>query len=274
MFGAVIGDIIGSTIEFSHIKTKDFTLFPRGSEFTDDSILTVAVGDALMDWFADGGDLHRFFVDVMRAYGRAYPHPKGAYGNSFARWLRSKDPAPYNSCGNGSAMRVSPCALAAKSLDEALDLARQSAEVTHNHPEGIKGAQATAAAIYLAKTGAGKDEIAAYIRENFYPLDKTLDEIRPTYRFEGTCQKSVPESIQAFLESTDFEDAIRNTISLGGDADTMGAITGSIAWAYYGRDGITPDMEALWTEASRFIPEELVERMLDFRAFCEKRMRD
>lgn len=271
MFGAIIGDIIGSTREFSHIKTKEFSLFPRGSEFTDDSIMTIAIGDALMDWMTDGGDLHQSFTDVMRAYYRVYPSPKGAYGSGFVHWLKNKNPMPYNSCGNGSAMRVSPCALVARSLDEALDLAKQSAEVTHNHPEGIKGAQATAAAIYLAKTGAGKEEIRNYIREHFYPLDQTLDEIRPTYRFNGTCQGSVPESIQAFLESTNYEDAIRNTISLGGDADTMGAITGSIAWTYYGRDGITPDMEALWAKASRFIPEELIERMLDFQDFCKKR---
>jgi len=270
MFGAVIGDIIGSTREFSHIKTKEFSLFPRGSEFTDDSIMTIAVGDALMDWMTDGGDLHQSFTDVMRAYYRVYPSPKGAYGSGFVHWLSSKNPMPYNSCGNGSAMRVSPCALVARSLDEALDLAKQSAEVTHNHPEGIKGAQATAAAVYLAKTGAGKEEIRDYIREHFYRLDQTLDEIRPTYRFNGTCQGSVPESIQAFLESTDYEDAIRNTISLGGDADTMGAITGSIAWAYYGRDGITPKMAELWKEASKYIPEELIERVIDFQDFCRK----
>lgn len=270
MFGAVIGDIIGSTREFSHIKTKEFSLFPRGSEFTDDSIMTIAVGDALMDWMTDGGDLHQSFTDVMRAYYRVYPSPKGAYGSGFVHWLSSKNPMPYNSCGNGSAMRVSPCALVARSLDEALDLAKQSAEVTHNHPEGTKGAQATAAAVYLAKTGAGKEEIRDYIREHFYRLDQTLDEIRPTYRFNGTCQGSVPESIQAFLESTDYEDAIRNTISLGGDADTMGAITGSIAWAYYGRDGITPKMAELWKEASKYIPEELIERVIDFQDFCRK----
>ena len=270
MFGAIIGDIIGSTREFSHIKTKEFSLFPRGSEFTDDSIMTIAVGDALMDWMTDGGDLHQSFTDVMRAYYRVYPSPKGAYGSGFVHWLSSKNPMPYNSCGNGSAMRVSPCALVARSLDEALDLAKQSAEVTHNHPEGIKGAQATAAAVYLAKTGAGKEEIRDYIREHFYRLDQTLDEIRPTYRFNGTCQGSVPESIQAFLESTDYEDAIRNTISLGGDADTMGAITGSIAWAYYGRDGITPKMAELWKEASKYIPEELIERVIDFQDFCRK----
>ena len=270
MFGAIIGDIIGSTREFSHIKTKEFSLFPRGSEFTDDSIMTIAVGDALMDWMTDGGDLHQSFTDVMRAYYRVYPSPKGAYGSGFVHWLSSKNPMPYNSCGNGSAMRVSPCALVARSLDEALDLAKQSAEVTHNHPEGIKGAQATAAAVYLAKTGAGKEEIRDYIREHFYRLDQTLDEIRPTYRFNGTCQGSVPESIQAFLESTDYEDAIRNTISLGGDADTMGAITGSIAWAYYGRDGIKPKMAELWKEASKYIPEELIERVIDFQDFCRK----
>ena len=271
MFGAVTGDIIGSTYEFLRVKTKDFSLFPRGSEFTDDSIMTIAVGDALMDWMIDGGDLHQSFINVMRAYYRAYPSPKGAYGRGFVHWQCSKSPEPYNSCGNGSAMRVSPCALVARSLDEALDLAKQSAEVTHNHPEGIKGAQATAAAIYLAKTGASKEEIRDYICEHFYPLEKTLDETRPYYRFSGTCQGSVPESIQAFLESSNYEEAIRNTISLGGDADTMGAITGSIAWAYYGRDGITPDMEALWVEASKHIPEELIERMFDFQKFCKER---
>ncbi len=271
MFGAVIGDIIGSMYEFIGIKTKDFDLFPRGSIVTDDSIMTIAVGDALMEWFMDGGDLHQILISNMRAYGKAYPYPTGGYGSRFAVWLHSVEPKPYNSCGNGSAMRVSPCALAAKTLDEALNLARQSAEVTHDHPEGIKGAQATAAAVYMAKTGAGKKEIEAYIRENFYPLEKTLDEIRPKYRFDGTCQGSVPESIQAFLESTDYEDAIRNSISLGGDADTMGAITGSIAWAYYGRDGLTPDMEELWHEASKHIPQELIDAIIDFRDFCKTR---
>ena len=271
MFGAIIGDIIGSTYEFCRMKAWDFELFPKGSEFTDDSILTIAIADALMDWITDRVDLKKSFVDVMLAYVDAYPEPMGGYGGSFFDWTVSEKHSPYYSCGNGSAMRVSPCALVAKSLDEALDLAKQSAEVTHNHPEGIKGAQATAAAIYLAKTGASKEEIRDYIREHFYPLEKTLDEIRPYYRFSGTCQGSVPESIQAFLESNDYEDAIRNTISLGGDADTMGAITGSIAWAYYGRDGITPDMEALWADASKFIPEELIERMLDFQDFCKKR---
>lgn len=271
MFGAVIGDIIGSTREFSRIKTKEFALFPKGSDYTDDTIMTIAVGDALIEGLSKGGDLHQYFINSMQRYGRKYSHPLGAYGNGFANWLRSKNPEPYNSCGNGSAMRVSPCALVAKSLDEAIDLAKQSAEVTHNHPEGIKGAQATTAAIFLAQTGATKDEIAAYIRENYYQMGRTLDEIRPKYRFEGSCQKSVPQSIIAFLESTDYEDAIRNTISLGGDADTMGAITGSIAWAYYGRSGITADMETLWQKARKHIPEELAERMIAFQEFCKDR---
>ena len=270
MLGAFIGDIIGSTYEFKRWKEWNFTLFPHGSSFTDDSVMTVAIGDALMDWKDFGGDLRTLVVETMRNYGKAYPEPQGGYGMRFREWLVSDAPKPYYSYGNGAAMRVSPCGLMATSLEEALDLAKQSAEVTHNHPEGIKGAQATAAAIFLAKTGAPKEEIGKYIRENYYPLKKTLDEIRPGYRFDGTCQGSVPESIQAFLESKDYETAIRNVISLGGDADTMGAITGSIAWAYYGRDGITEDMKALWNQAKEFIPTELVERAIDFRDFCKR----
>ncbi len=270
MFGAVIGDIIGSTYEFKGIKQKNFILLPRGSMFTDDSILTIAIGDALISWKENGVDLKKSFVENMLAYARAYPYPLGGYGSRFVGWIKSENHLPYNSYGNGSAMRVSPCALIAESLDEALDLAKQSAEVTHNHPEGIKGAQATAAAIYLAKTGEDKDNIRTYIRENFYPLNKTLDEIRPDYCFDRSCQGTVPESIQAFLESTSYEDAIRNTISLGGDADTMGAITGSIAWAYYGRNSITSDMEKLLLKAEKYIPEELIDRIVAFRDFCNE----
>ena len=274
MFGAFIGDIIGSTREFSGWKDWDFKLFPSDSSYTDDSVMTVAIGDALMDWKDFGGDLKTLFVEAMRNYGKRYPDPVGGYGRGFKTWLFSKDPQPYNSCGNGSAMRVSPCGLMAQSLEEALDLAKQSAEVTHNHPEGIKGAQATAAAIYLAKSGASKEDICAFVRENFYPLDKTLDEIRPRYGFSGTCQGSVPQSIQAFLESTDFETAIRNVISLGGDADTMGAITGSIAWAYYGRDGITSEMQSIWEQAKKYISQELIDCAVDFRDFCERRSKE
>ncbi len=271
VLGAIIGDIIGSTYEFSRVKNKDFELFPKGSEFTDDSIMTVAVCDAIIDWVEHGGDLKQLVISSMKKYGRRYPFPKGGYGSRLAKWLVRNGNWPYKSCGNGSAMRVSPCAIVASTLDETLKLAMQSAEVTHNHPEGIKGAQATAAAIFLAKNGASKEEIREYICENFYILNKTLNEIRPNYRFNGTCQGSVPESIQAFLESANFEDAIRNVISLGGDADTMGAITGSIAWAYYGRNGITDDMYTIWHQAERFIPKDLVDRVVAFEASCLKR---
>lgn len=268
MFGAFIGDIIGSTYEFSGCKDRNFKLFPHSSSFTDDSVMTVAIGDALMYWRDFGGDLKTLFVETMRNYGKAYPYPEGGYGSMFAGWLESDTPHPYNSYGNGSAMRVSPCGLMAQSLEEALDLAKQSAEVTHNHPEGVKGAQATAAAVYLAKNGASKKTIRDYIHTNFYSLDWTLDAIRSGYHFDGTCQGSVPESIQAFLESFNYEAAIRNVVSLGGDADTMGAITGSIAWAYYGRNGMTADMKLLWMQAKRYIPEELIARANDFQDFC------
>lgn len=225
MYGAIIGDIAGSTLEFRRKKNYDFPMFIQGSDITDDTIMTIAVARALIQWKAEGGDLHDAMRLHMRDLGREYPYPMGHYGNNFASWLRSSSTIPYYSCGNGSAMRVSPCGLIAGSLEEALELAKISAEVTHNHPEGIKGAQATAAAIYLAKTGHSREDIRTYIHQNFYPMDRTCDDIRPTYRFEATCQKSVSESIIAFLESENYEDAIRKVISLGSDADTMGTIT-------------------------------------------------
>jgi len=262
MYGAIIGDIAGSTLEFKRKKNYDFQIFLPGSDITDDTIMTIAVARALMQWKQEGGDLHDAMRFHMRDLGRKYPYPLGAYGGNFASWLRSNSPIPYYSCGNGSAMRASPCGLIAASLDEALELAKISAEVTHDHPEGIKGAQATAAAVYLAKTCHSKQEIRDYIHENFYPMDRTLDAIRPTYRFEATCQKSVPESIIAFLESNSYEDAIRKVISLGGDADTMAAITGSIAWSFYRAqsDGaLTEDMLELQTLANDFMPEDFIQ---------------
>ena len=269
MYGAIIGDTVGSVYEFDNVKTKDFPLFSEYSSFTDDSVMTVAVAAALLRWKKDGADLHSAMVEEMKEFGRLYPHPKGAYGGRFSQWLRSDDPRPYNSLGNGSAMRVSPCGLMAESLEEALELARVSAEVTHNHPEGIKGAQATAAAVYLARTGSSIPEIRAYISGNFYPLDRTLEEIRPDYGFNETCQGTVPEAITAFLESCSFEDAIRNAISLGGDSDTIGAITGAIAWAYYGRDGMQPDMRSMLDEIS--LPEALKAVADDFAEYCAGR---
>ena len=223
--GAMAGDMIGSFYEFNATKKTDFYLFTPFSSFTDDTVMTVANAD----WLVTGDSL----MGIMQDYGNRYPN--AGYGGMFRNWLREEVPKPYNSFGNGSAMRVSPVGWAFDTLEETLEAAKQSAEVTHNHPEGIKGAQATAACIYLARTGKTKQEIKEYIEQTFgYNLNRTCDEIRPEYHFDVTCQGSVPESIIAFLESTDFEDAVRLAVSLGGDADTMGAITGGIAEAFYG----------------------------------------
>lgn len=228
MLGAIIGDIVGSVYEWNNIKTKDFPLFSKDGFFTDDSVMTIAVADALLN----GGTADNF-IDSMKRIGR--PYPNSGYGGNFNNWIFSDDREPYNSWGNGSAMRVSPCAWFANSLEEAEELAEMSAVVTHNHPEGIKGAQATAAAIYLARTDKEKSEIKNYIESKYgYDLSRSLDSIRPVYLFNESCQETVPEAIIAFLESNGFEDAIRNAISLGGDSDTLTAITGSIAEAAYG----------------------------------------
>lgn len=233
MYGAIIGDIVGSKYEFNNIKTKDFPFVSAGCGFTDDTIMTVAVAKALLRAREVESDFRKILVEEMRSLGAAYPHPQGGYGRRFSAWLRSRRPNPYHSYGNGAAMRVSPCGLMAITLEEALALATAAAEVTHNHPEGIKGAQAIAAAVFMAKTRASKEDIRAYIAKNFYPLDRTLDEIRVNYSFHESCQKSVPEAITAFLESESYEDAIRNAVSLGGDSDTIAAMTGAIAWSYY-----------------------------------------
>lgn len=277
MYGAIIGDIIGSAYEFRRVKHKCFILFPLIASVTDDSIMTVAVAQALLEWQTRGGDLHDAMVRHMRQLGREYPNPVGDYGGRFKRWLRSHDPQPYKSCGNGSAMRVSPCGLLATSLEEALELAKISAEVTHNSYEGIKGAQAVAAAVYLAKTGCSKAEIRRYISKNFYPLNQTLAEIRPNYRFNGTCQGSVPQSIIAFLESGNYEDAIRNAVSLGGDADTMAAIAGSIAWSYYCcKNCGKPDanMEKLLQKAQKRMPRSFVRMAEAFAILCKTREKE
>lgn len=233
MLGAIIGDVVGSRYEFSSEKTKSFELFHPDCRLTDDSVMTIAVGCACSD--SDLNDEKDFKGSVawyMRRIGRQYP--KAGYGGMFARWLMSDFMPAYNSFGNGSAMRVSPVAWVAKNLEEAEKLAKWSAEVTHNHPEGIKGAQAIAAAIFLARNGASKEEIKEYTEKNYYKLDFTLDQIRPSYKFDVTCRGSVPQAIQCFLEATDFEDAIRNAVSLGGDGDTQAAMAGAIAEAFYG----------------------------------------
>ena len=227
MLGAIAGDIIGSVYEFNAVKHKDFPLFTAKSAFTDDTILSVAVAEAILE--------DRPYGETIKQYAQAYPNPVGSYGARFQQWATSSTLEPYNSWGNGSAMRVSAVGFAFDEMDEVLEVAKQTAEVTHNHPDGIKGAQATAAAILLAKKGERKPAIKDFVEARFgYDLGRSLAEIRPTYQFNESCQQTVPESIIAFLESTDFEDAIRNTISLGGDTDTMGSITGGIAEAFYG----------------------------------------
>lgn len=249
MLGAIIGDIIGSVYEFESDKTKDFELFAGGCHLTDDSMMTIAVGCACTKAdLQDEEDFKSWVIYYMRKIGRQFP--AAGYGHHFFRWIKSDFMGAYNSFGNGSAMRVSPVAWVAKSLEETEKLAKWSAEVTHNHPEGIKGAQAVASAIYLARIGKSKEEIKEYIEKQYYALGFTLDEIRPTYAFDVTCQGSVPQAIQCFLESTDFEDAIRNAISLGGDGDTIGAMSGAIAEAYYGiPETIKENVEQYFTGA-------------------------
>ena len=253
MLGAIVGDIVGSVYEWDNIKTKDFPLFREDCFFTDDTVMTCAVAEAVMN-----GGQKDDFIDAMKKYGRMYPD--AGYGARFSNWVDDDDRESYNSFGNGSAMRVSPCAWAMDcsfcartgAWPSRRALARLSAEVTHNHPDGVKGAMATSDAIFMCRYYFGgycgdyeqpindnpsecKRLIKEHIEEEYgYDLSKTLDEIRPHYRFNETCQNTVPQAIIAFLESTDFEDAIRNAISLGGDSDTLAAITGSIAEAAYG----------------------------------------
>lgn len=236
MYGAILGDIIGSPFEFDRgDKTKDFKLFSRRSHFTDDSVMTLAVCEALLKVGQDATvkEIEDTVISSMQSWGRRYPHE--GYGGYFRRWLTARHPEPYNSFGNGSAMRVSAAGWLYDSLEKTRVVAKATANVTHNHPEGIKGAEATASAIFMARNGSSKEEIKKYIENEFhYDLNRTLDEIRPSFHMDETCQKTVPEAIIDFLEARDFEDAIRNAVSLGGDTDTLGAITGSIAEAYFG----------------------------------------
>jgi ADP-ribosylglycohydrolase len=225
MLGAIAGDIIGSVHEAAGTKTTEFPLFVEESRFTDDTVLTVAVAERILQ----GGN----YVDLFHDYFHTYP--QAGYGETFFRWAAYRRREPYNSWGNGSAMRVSPIGFAFDSLEQVLLEARESAEVTHNHPEGVRGAQATAVAIYLARTGSTKAAIKTYVEQAFgYDLSDRLDEIRPRYRFDVSCQGSVPQAIIAFLEADGYEQAVRNAISLGGDADTMACIAGGIAEAFYG----------------------------------------
>ena len=258
MIGAIIGDIVGSRFEWNNHRSKDFDLMPHQCFFTDDSIMSLAVCDALMRCQPDFIDLGKQAVRSMQEIGR--PYPNSGYGGSFYRWMYSDTPMPYNSFGNGAAMRVSACGYVAKSLEEAKRLSKAVTEVTHNHPEGIKGAEATAVAVYLARTGKGLLEIQDYITKNCYPMDFTLDSIRNTYQFNETCQNTVPQALEAFFESTGFEDAIRNAISIGGDSDTLAVITGAVAEAYY---GVPASIRKL---ALTFLDKRLLKILMDFES--------
>jgi ADP-ribosylglycohydrolase len=252
MLGAIAGDVIGSVHEFAETKTTRFPLFTPSSTFTDDTVLTVAVASAI---------LHKMdYAAALKHYGRQYPN--AGYGVAFRRWLLSSDQRSYGSYGNGSAMRVSPVGFAFDSVESVLVEAERSAAVTHDHPEGIKGAQATALAVFLARAGEDKLVIKQAIEDRFgYDLSRSLEVIRPHYRFNETCQGTVPEAIIAFLDSTDYEDAVRNAISLGGDADTLACITGGIAQAYYRQ---IP--ERISRETRRRLPAEFVEVLEEFGA--------
>lgn len=258
MYGAILGDMIGAPYEFDRgDKTKDFPLFSRGSQFTDDSVMTIAVAEALLGLDVDAADdaVRPAVVKCMQEWGHRYPH--AGYGGRFAGWLRHSNPQPYNSWGNGSAMRVSSVGWLYDTIEETRKYAVLTAEVTHNHPEGIKGAEATASAIFMARNGASKEEIKAYIIEEFgYDLSRTCDEIRPNYHHVESCQETVPEAITAFLEGIDFEDVIRTAVSLGGDCDTLTCIAGAVAEAFYGAP------EGMKEECRKRLPEDML-KVLD-----------
>jgi len=263
MLGAIIGDVVGSPYEFTSDKTKDFELFNPSSRATDDSVLTICVGCACAQ--ADCYNEFEFKKTLVeKMHEIAILYPDAGYSKPFYRWLIEKDCEPYNSNTNGSAMRVSPCAWAVDTLEDVERLAKWSAEITHSHPEGIKGAVAVASAIFLARTGKSREEIRDYIEEKYYDLDFTLDEIRPSYSHNMTCEGSVPQAIVAFLEAEDFEDAIRNAVSLGGDGDTQAAIAGSIAEAYF---GIPEELEE---EVFNYIDEDLAEYYFEYSQYLYK----
>ncbi len=233
MIGAIIGDVVGSRFEFRNYLSKDFTLLTRGCSFTDDSVMTCAVARGLLDSKEDYSDLSERTIAAMRWLGGVYPN--AGYGARFIKWLASDSPKPYNSCGNGSAMRISPVGFAAENVEEAKRLSAAVTCISHNHPEGMKGAEATAVAIVMARQGKSRDEIRA-VMEDYYDLSMTVDEYRKRWQGHGEeiCQISVPQALVCFLEGNDYEDVIRNCISIGGDSDTIAAIAGGIAEAYYG----------------------------------------
>ncbi|MEI7830724.1 MAG: ADP-ribosylglycohydrolase family protein [Prolixibacteraceae bacterium] len=256
MLGAIIGDIVGSRFEFTNHKSTEFELFHRDCQFTDDTICTIAVAD----WLCTTEPNPQRFADLLQQWCREYPNPMGGYGLKFKSWIREANPQPYGSFGNGSAMRIAPVGWAFNTVEETCMVAKQISEVTHNHPEGIKGAQAAAVAIFLARTGHSKQEIKQEITDRFgYNLNRTCREIQPVYLYNETCQGTVPEAIIAFMDGTDFESSIRLAVSLGGDSDTLTCITGSIAEAFY---RIPYEIEK---SAMNYLPEKITNVLSLFR---------
>ena len=264
MLGAFVGDIVGSIYEFHNTKSMDFELLNSYSNFTDDTVMTSAVAIWLME---DEAHTINYLIGCLQELGNRYPN--AGYGTKFGMWLEEEDPQPYNSWGNGAGMRVSPVGLYAKTLDEALALAAVTASVSHNHPEGVKGAQAIAACVYLCKEGKTKAEIKEYVEKTFfYKLDRTINEIRETYHFDVSCQGSVPEAIIAFLEGNSFEEVIRLAISIGGDSDTIGCMAGAIAACMYPiPDDISEKCDAILTDDLRTIKDQFID-------FIEKRNKE
>lgn len=262
MLGAIIGDIVGSRFERNNYKSKDFELFTDQCRFTDDTAMTVAIAKALLECNGDYTDLSNHAIRCMQEIGQKYPD--AGYGRIFYQWLYKKVPGPYWSYGNGSAMRVSPVAYVAKSAKECIKLSDAVTRVSHNHPEGMKGAEAIASMIFGARSALPKSLLRDVAQTRYYILDFTIDKIRPKYRFDASCQGSVPQAIEAFLESESFEDAIRIAVSLGGDSDTITAMTGSIAGAYYG----VPN--ELRKRALTYLPQDFLDILEEFEATYQK----
>lgn len=262
MIGAIVGDVVGSRFEFHNHRDKEFPLFTNSCKVTDDSIMTTAIAIAVMDYKEHGRPLDEAAVHWMRRIGQ--PYKNAGYGGRFAQWMYSSDPQPYGSFGNGAAMRVSACAWAADTMADAMEMSDEVTKVTHNHPEGIKGARAITAAIFMARTGCSKDEIYEFIDQNYYSLNKSVNKIRETLQFDETCQGTVPVAIQCFYESEDFEDCLRLAISVGGDSDTIAAIACSIAEAYYG----VP--EEIREKVLTFVPQQLKDILFRFEEIYEE----
>ena len=265
MYGAILGDMIGAPYEFDRgDKTKDFPLFVRKSQFTDDTVMTCAVAQALMDSNPDFSDLSEKTVAAMQRIGRQFPN--SGYGARFVHWMFSDDPQPYNSYGNGSAMRISPVGFVARDVKEAKQLSAAVTRISHSHPEGMKGAEATAVAIVLARQGKSKEEIRT-VMEEYYDLNTSVDQYRTQWKGHGReiCQVSLPQALACFFEGEDYEDVIRNCISIGGDSDTIAAIAGGIAEAYY---GVPADVQK---KAKRYLPPALMQIVLDYQEWLKSR---